>query len=168
VPALAPPATVSRATAQSALDDALADAEASTAAEATLPSASGAAQETGADRLLREAMVLTEQGRELRALEVLRRAARKHGKDPAVLAAFARALSKNRSWGEAVRVARQRLELDQSLDARLELARLERATGHRERALELLKVVVRSEGAPEESRELLRQWTGDQTLALRE
>ncbi|HYO97627.1 MAG TPA: protein kinase [Polyangiaceae bacterium] len=167
-PSQAPPSALGVPAAQSALDEALADAEASAAADTILPSASTPAQDDAAERLLREASALTEQGRDLRALEVLRRAARKHGKDPAVLAAFAKALSRNRSWGEAVRVARQRLELDQSLEARLELARLERATGHRERALELLKLVVRSEGAPEESRELLRQWTGDQTLALRE
>jgi len=118
--------------------------------------------------VLAQAETLATEGKDLRALELLRRAAQKHGQSAEVLRALSRALSRNRSWGEALRVARRRVALDPSIEARVELARLERATGHRERAVALLAQVVATAGAPAEARELLRSLTGNERLALSE
>ncbi len=133
------------------------------ASAAVAPAASSAGQE-----LLGRAEQLTASGRELKALEVLRRAGEQYPREPAVLGALAKALSKNRSWGEAVRVARRRVELDPSSSARLELARLERATGHRDRAISLLAALASDEAAGADAKELLKALTGSETLASRD
>jgi serine/threonine-protein kinase len=117
---------------------------------------------------LAEASALTLQGRELRALELLRKAAERNPKEPLLLRALASALAKNRSWGEAVRVARRGAEVDPSPETRLELARLERATGHRERAVAILQRLVQDERAGAAAREMLRGLTGNDRVALRD
>ncbi|HWA77244.1 MAG TPA: protein kinase [Polyangiaceae bacterium] len=118
--------------------------------------------------VLAEAKALSDKGRELRALELLRHAARQHKNSPAVLDSLIKALQKNRSWGEALRFARRRVELDKSPTARLDLARLERATGHRERALALLNPLAEDPAAGPQARELLRSLTGSESVALRD
>jgi thioredoxin-like negative regulator of GroEL len=62
---------------------------------------------------------------------------------------------KTGAWGEAQRTARRRAALDPSADARLELARVERAMGNRERALELVMNVLKEPAAPAEAKALL-------------
>jgi hypothetical protein len=84
------------------------------------------------------------------------------------LGALIKALQKNRSWGEALRFARRRVELDASPEARLELARLERATGHRDRATALLTPLTDDAEAGPQARELLRALTGTEPVALRD
>jgi tetratricopeptide (TPR) repeat protein len=144
--------------------EALADASAS----AELNDAAPVSEGDDVTSVLAEAKALSEKGRELRALELLRRAARQHKDNPAVLDSLIKALQKTRSWGEALRFARRRVELDQSPDARLDLARLERATGHRERALALLTPLTEDANAGSQARELLRSLTGTESVALRD
>ena len=115
---------------------------------------------------LAEAKALTDKGRELKALDVLRRAAERHPDDVELLGALSQALSKNRSWGEALRVARHRAELDSSAPARFDLARLERATGHRERAIELLNGLIGDDQHGSAARELLKSLSGTSRVAL--
>ncbi|MGC4093674.1 MAG: hypothetical protein QM756_38395 [Polyangiaceae bacterium] len=119
-------------------------------------------------KALDEAKALTEKGRELRALDVLRRAAERHRDSPELLGALSQALQKNRSWGEAVKVARQRVEFDASADARFDLARLERATGHRERAIALLNGLTDDTQQGSAARELLKTLSGASRVALRD
>jgi tetratricopeptide (TPR) repeat protein len=146
--------------------EALADAAAS--AEASGTGAAAAVEGDDVTSVLAEAKALGDKGRELRALELLRRAARQHKDSPALLESLIKALQKNRSWGEALRFARRRVELDGSSDARLDLARLERATGHRERALALLTPLADDANAGTQARELLRTLTGSESVALRD
>ncbi|MFZ5891187.1 MAG: protein kinase domain-containing protein [Myxococcota bacterium] len=118
--------------------------------------------------VLSEAKSLADKGRELRALDILRRAAERHRDDPALLAALAQALQKNRSWGEALKAARRRVELDPNAAARFDLARLERATGHRERAIELLSGLANDSEQGSAARELLKSLTGTSRVALKD
>ncbi|HET9932215.1 MAG TPA: protein kinase [Polyangiaceae bacterium] len=117
---------------------------------------------------LAEAKALTDKGRELKALDVLRRAVERHPDDVELLGALSQALSKNRSWGEALRVARHRAELDQSAPARFDLARLERATGHRDRAIELLNGLLGDDQHGSAARELLKSLNGASRVALKD
>jgi hypothetical protein len=141
------------------------------AAAETAASAKSSSQGTAspADPVLAEAARLTREGRGLKALQILRvAAAGTHSEEPRVLAALADALSRTRSWGEAVRIARRRAAIDSSPEAQLELARFERATGHRERAIAVLESLVRDEGAGAPAREMLRALTGSDAVALRD
>lgn len=119
-------------------------------------------------QILARAQALSRDGRDLPGLALLRRAATAHPESSEILGAYALAAQKNQAWGEAVKVARERAKIDDGPEARLLLARLERATGHRERALELLKQVVRDEAGPPEARALWTSWTGESRVALRD
>lgn len=121
-----------------------------------------------ADSALSKAAELTRRGRNLQALQLLRDTAEGHADDPRVLSALSDALSRTGSWGEALRVARRRAELDSSSGALLELARLERATGHSARAVEVLEKIAGDEQMGVEAREMLRAWTGSGRVALRD
>jgi thioredoxin-like negative regulator of GroEL len=68
-------------------------------------------------------------------------------------------------WGEAVKAARRWALLDPSSDARLSLARLERATGHKERALALIQGVIKDDPTSPDAKTLLGEMRG-QKLAL--
>jgi len=120
------------------------------------------------DAVLEESSRLTREGRELKALHLLRTASESHPQEPRVLAALADALSRTRSWGEALRVARRRASLDASPEAKLDLARFERATGHRDRAIAILEGLVPDERAGAKAREMLRTLTGNSRVALRD
>jgi serine/threonine-protein kinase len=144
--------------------EALAEATASAEADGAAPAPEG----DDVASALAEAKALSDKGRDLRALELLRRAARQHKNSPAVLESLIRALQKNRSWGEALRFARRRVELDKSSEARLDLARLERATGHRERAVALLTPLADDASTGGQARELLRSLAGSESVALRD
>ncbi|HET9932352.1 MAG TPA: serine/threonine-protein kinase [Polyangiaceae bacterium] len=141
--------------------------ESSGSSDASSQGIKGAAASKVTEQLER-ARVLAEKGRELRALALLRSLARRHAKDPNVLAALTQALQKNRSWGEALKVARQRVSVDGSPQARLELARVERASGHRERAIALLNPLTQVAETQAAARELLRSLGGTERVALRQ
>jgi serine/threonine-protein kinase len=117
---------------------------------------------------LADAKTAQDKGRDLRALDILRRAVEHHADSSELLAAYGQALQKNRSWGDALRVGRRRVELDPSPEARLDLAHLERATGHRERAIALLQELSKDEAVGAEARDLLKGLTGVSRVALSE
>jgi hypothetical protein len=83
-----------------------------------------------------------------------------------VLAELAAAAEQDRAWGEAVRVARRRVEVDPSAESKLELARLERKTGHRSRALELVRCVLKDSPDSHEGPAMLSQLGGTERVAL--
>ena len=120
------------------------------------------------DPALARADALEREGRELKALEVLREAGADPQASPEVLSRLTRALMKISAWGEAQRVARRRAEADSSMEARLELARVERAMGNRDRAVELLKEILKAPGAPAEAKALLRALSPADLVALRD
>ena len=120
------------------------------------------------DPALARADALEREGRELKALEVLREAGADPQASPEVLSRLTRALMNISAWGEAQRVARRRAEADSSVEARLELARVERAMGNRDRAVELLKEILKAPGAPAEAKALLRALSPADLVALRD
>lgn len=108
---------------------------------------------------------LWDQGAKIRAFAMLQRAAKKAPNDVALHKALAERAEQMASWGDAVRAARRWALLDPSSEARLSLARLERATGHRERALSLIEGVMKEDPASVDARTLLGEMRG-QKLAL--
>jgi lipopolysaccharide biosynthesis regulator YciM len=73
----------------------------------------------------------------------------------------------SKAWGEARRAALSWVKIDgDSADARITLARLERATGNPEKALAMIQAVMKSGSFPEAER-LHAAWSHDQRLASR-
>jgi hypothetical protein len=70
-----------------------------------------------------------------------------------------------KEWGEAVKAARRWALLDPTAEARLALARLERATGHKARALALVQGVIKEDPSSPDAKTLLGELRG-QKLAL--
>ncbi len=131
----------------------------STASAVAEPSALGA-------QAIAEASKLGAAGNKLKALNVLRNAAKKSPGDAQVLRELAHAAEQNRAWGEAVRSARRVVAIDGSADSKLELARLERKTGHRARALDLVRSVLKDIPDSEDARAMLGQLGGSERVAL--
>jgi eukaryotic-like serine/threonine-protein kinase len=135
-------------------------APAAPAAEPAAPAAEPAA------RALAEFEALEKDGRTLKALHAIRKAAVQFPNEPAVLRAHARAAQGSKAWGEARRAAAHWAMVDPSTEARLSLARLERATGNTARAISLLTQLQKEDPKSEEVRRLLALLPTDQTLAL--
>ena len=115
---------------------------------------------------LAEASRLSQGNARIKALHVLRRAGGKNPRDGRLLKAWSAAAEELKAWGEARKVAEQWARADGSFEARLTQARLERATGNRERALAILKGLVAESPQSNEVRELIALYGGDQRLAL--
>jgi len=118
------------------------------------------------EKVLAEITGLREKGRALKALHVVRGAVKSFPKEPALLQELARAAQESKAWGEARRAAAQWVAVDPSTEARLTLARLERATGNTEKGLALARAVVKDDAASEEARRLVQAWSHDQRVAL--
>jgi len=114
------------------------------------------ASEAG-EAAIAEAHELVAKGNKLKALNVLRRAAKVSPTDATLLAELASAAEQDRAWGEAVHTARLLVEVDPSAESKLSLARLERKTGHRERALELVRSVLNDNPDSPEAHAMLGQ-----------
>ncbi|HEX6273647.1 MAG TPA: protein kinase, partial [Polyangiaceae bacterium] len=123
-------------------------------------------EEGPAAQALAEFEGLRANGRALKALHVIRKAAAELPREPAVLRAYVRAAQESKAWGEARRAALRWVELDPSTEARLALARLERATGNTARAFALLTQLEREDPKSDEVRRLLALLPTDQKLAL--
>jgi hypothetical protein len=108
---------------------------------------------------------LWDKGAKLRAMALLKHAARKTPNDAAVFKALASRAEQMAQWGDAVKAARRWALLDPSSEARLSLARLERATGHKERAVALIEGVIKDDPASPDAKTLLGEMRG-QKLAL--
>ncbi|HEY4106406.1 MAG TPA: protein kinase, partial [Polyangiaceae bacterium] len=113
-----------------------------------------------------EAHRLGDRGNKLKALNVLRRAAKKVPTDAKVLQELASAAEEDRAWGEATRAARHWVAVAPSAESKLELARLERKTGHHERALDLVKSVIKENPDSPEAHAMLTQLGGSERVAL--
>ena len=180
---------VNAAPAQPAAPSAAAPAEVSAPTAAAAPSDDGEVEDdsASADNALREktqtapeksestapgeaaiaeAHKLSAQGNKNKALNVLRQAAKRHPSDAKVLQELASAAEEDRAWGEAARAARRWVAVAPSVDSKLELARLERKTGHRARALELVRSVVKDNPDSPEAHAMLSQLGGSERVAL--
>ncbi|HEX6766316.1 MAG TPA: protein kinase, partial [Polyangiaceae bacterium] len=139
------------------------DAEPEPEAPSTAPQAPA---NEPAQKALAEFEALTKDGRALKALHAIRKAASAFPSEPAILRAYARAAQDSKAWGEARRAAARWVEVDPSTEARLSLARLERAIGNTARALALLTQLQQEDPKSEEVRRLLSLLPSDQKLAL--
>ena len=135
--------------------------------DAAEPAASGkAASDSSAEAALALARELSAKGNKLKALNVLRRAAKTSPNDANVLHELAAAAEQDRAWGEAVRTVRHLVEVEPSAESKLELARLERKTGHRERALQLVRSVLNDNPDSPEAHAMLGQLGAAERVAL--
>ena len=130
-----------------------------------VPAPTGDAVPAPEGSVLAKVDALWEKGAKIHALALLKRAAKKSPNDAAVHKALASRAEEMASWGEAVRAARRWALLDPSSEARLSLARLERATGHKERAVALIEGVIKDDPTSPDAKTLLGEMRG-QKLAL--
>jgi eukaryotic-like serine/threonine-protein kinase len=124
-----------------------------------------AAAATSDASVIEKADALWDKGAKLRALALLKHAAKKTPGDAGVQKALVARAEQMREWGEAVKAARRWAQLDPSSEARLSLARLERATGHKERAVALVEGVMKEDPSSPDAKTLLGEMRG-QKLAL--
>ena len=130
------------------------------------PAAMTVASSTSSLDLIAEAHKLAASGNKLKALNLVRHAAKKAPNDAALLQELASMAEQDHAWGEAVRTARRLVTVDPSADSKLELARLERKTGHRARALELVRSVLKDTPDSPEAHAMLTQLGGTERVAL--
>ena len=103
---------------------------------------------------------LWDKGAKVHALALLKQAAKRTPNDATLQKALVARAEEMREWGEAVKAARRWALLDASSEARLSLARLERATGHRERALALVEGVIKDDPSSPDAKTLLGEMHG--------
>jgi serine/threonine-protein kinase len=173
----APPAEVATADAAKSDADGAAPSEPSTnseldadsdgVAEAAAPSADSTDTAPGdaAAHALAEYESLRAHGRPLKALHTIRVAARSFPREPSILRAYVRAAEESKAFGEAHRVAQRWAQVDPSSEAKLALARLERATGNTPKALALLNAVLKEDADSAEAHRLQALWSHEQRLA---
>jgi len=143
--------------------------EASAASDAETPSepALAEAQAEVKSGVLAEVERLKAKGSKLKALDLLRRAARSAPKDAAILKELCLSHQELRAWGEAAKAARQWVKADPSVESQLSLARLEKATGHRDRAVAVLSKLLKSEPEAREAAVMLAELGTHERVALR-
>ncbi len=112
------------------------------------------------DQKLAEAAEVMKNGRKVKGFNEIRRLGRKHMKDPRALKAWSEAAVMMHGWGEAHRVAQRWVKVDQSLEARLHLARMQRAVGKRDAAIKTLSLVLEQHPNSEEARGMLKSYQG--------
>jgi serine/threonine-protein kinase len=140
--------------------------EAKAAKDEAEPAAISVAASSASDDVLAEAHKLSAAGNKLKALNLIRHAAKKAPNDAKLLQELASMAERDHAWGEAVRTARRLLSIDPSVDTKLELARLERKTGHRARALELVRAVLKDTPDSPEAHAMLTQLGAVERVAL--
>ena len=130
------------------------------AASGTPSSASKPADDL--EEKLAEAAEVMKNGRKVKGFNEIRRLGRKNMKDPRALKAWSEAAVMMRGWGEAHRVAQRWVKVDQSIDARLHLARMQRAVGKRDAAIKTLSMILEQHPNSEEARGMLKMYQGTQ------
>lgn len=115
---------------------------------------------------IQQARDLMDNGQQLKGFNALRRLGRNNRQDPRVLQAWSEAAVRMKGWGEAYRVALQWAEIDQSPEARLHLARMERALGKRDHAVRTLKRLLVAHPECEGARTLLQSLTPRSAVAM--
>jgi serine/threonine protein kinase len=113
------------------------------------------------------ALALTKTPAKAKALARLRDLGQRYPHDARVLRAWSSAALDLDAWGEALRVARLWAAVDDAPQARLELARLERATGHAREAAATLSSVLEKHPDFEPARRMLEATGPRGRLALK-
>jgi serine/threonine protein kinase len=148
-------------------EDAPASDTASAAGEESAPNSASAPNAEGAvGQALAEFESLRTHGRPLKALHAIRVAAHAFPRETAVLRAYVHAAEESKAFGEAHRVAVRWAQVDHSTEAKLTLARLERATGNSPKAMALLDAVLKEDADSPEAHRLATLWSHEQRLAV--
>jgi tetratricopeptide (TPR) repeat protein len=115
---------------------------------------------------IEQAAELMQQGARIKAFNLYRRAGQQHPEDPRALKAWSQAAVVMNGWGEAYRVASRWAEVDQSVEARVHLARMQRAVGKREAAMKTLAQLLEEHPRCAEAQQLLGLMTGKARVAM--
>ena len=115
---------------------------------------------------LAEAAEMMEKGNWIVALNRFRTIGKTHSKSPLALKAWSEAAKQTKGWGEAYQVALQWAYVDGSPEARLHLARMQRAVGKREDALTTLKGILQDDPTYDPARDLLQVIAGPDIVAM--
>jgi hypothetical protein len=134
------------------------DPEAAAASASASDTASKPADDL--DEKLAEAADVMKNGRKVKGFNEIRRIGRKHMKDPRALKAWSEAAVLMRGWGEAHRVAERWVKVDKSIEARIHLARMQRAVGKRDAAIKTLSLLLEQNPTSEEARGMLKMYQG--------
>jgi len=164
-PAVAAPIVASNDDGEVEDDSSGTDAVVAAATDEPEPASKTEPSSAAADAIA-EAHKLVAAGNQLKALNVLRRAAKKSPTDATLLQELVAAAEQDRSWGEAVRIARRLVAASPSAETKLELARLERKTGHRPQALSLVRSVLKDTPDSPEAQAMLSHLGGTERVAL--
>jgi serine/threonine-protein kinase len=132
----------------------------------TAPASEAAKPADDLDEKLAEAAEVMKNGRKVKGFNEIRRLGRRHMKDPRALKAWSEAAVLMHGWGEAHRVAQRWVKVDQSIEARLHLARMQRAVGKRDAAIKTLSLLLEQNPNCEEARGMLKSYQGT-AVALR-
>ncbi len=116
---------------------------------------------------LAQAQQMMTSGQRIKGFNLLRKLGKNNRKDTSVLKAWSEAAANMKAWGEAHRVARQWAEVDDGAEARIHLARMQRAVGKREAAIKTLGDLLRDKPESTEAKQLLQMYGGKQAIALR-
>ncbi|HEY2409367.1 MAG TPA: protein kinase [Polyangiaceae bacterium] len=148
-------------------DDGEVDDDSEGAAQVATPSADGArASDAAPSAVIEQVRALTAKGKRSKALDVLRHAAKKSPNDAAVLRELTLLAQQDRAWGEAVKTARRWVTVEPSTESKLELARLDKKTGHREDAISVLQSVMKDNPDSPEAHAMLVGLIGGERVAL--
>lgn len=150
--------------------DALAQADTPAAAKAGGAAQPGDVAEPAAstdalDQQIAASVQLMESGNKLKGYNQLRDLGRANETDPHALKAWGQAAVAMRAWGEALHVARLWSKADPGIDSGLNLARMQRRTGHRDDALHTLAALVKAHPGSDEARSMLGAMGGQERVA---
>lgn len=147
-----------------------ADPVATPAAVAAAPEAmkpSDVSKDAAVAEQISQAQALMNAGQRIKGFNMLRKLGKNNRKNGDVLKAWSEAAASMKAWGEAHRVARQWAELDDGAEARIHLARMQRAVGKRDAAIKTLAELLKDKPDSTEAKQLLQMYGGKQAIALR-
>ncbi len=114
-----------------------------------------------------QAQAMMNAGKRIKGFNMLRKLGKNNRKNTDVLKAWSEAAANMKAWGEAHRVARQWAEIDDGAEARIHLARMQRAVGKRDAAIKTLAELLKDKPDSTEAKQLLQMYGGKQAIALR-
>ncbi|MGE3668275.1 MAG: protein kinase [Polyangiaceae bacterium] len=147
-----------------------ADPVAAPAAVAAAPGAmkaSDLSKDAAVNEQISQAQAMMNAGQRIKGFNMLRKLGKNNRKNTDVLKAWSEAAANMKAWGEAHRVARQWAEVDDSAEARIHLARMQRAVGKRDLAIKTLADLLKDKPDSTEAKQLLQMYGGKQAIALR-
>ncbi len=137
-------------------------------AQAGSPARTGVAQPASPDALEKQiaaSVRLMQSGNKLKGYNQLREIGRKNDKDPLALKTWGQAAVRMRAWGEALHVAKLWAKVDPGVESGLNLARMQRRTGHQSDAVRTLADLVKAHPDSDEARSMYSALGGQERVA---